>query len=185
MFGRIRYWGECSKRLRRPEITRSRQGNSLSEDPRKRKPAGKHGPRHHASDIEPAAAVQEEQKRQHGSARQQDFQHEIRAQRLSQSTQHPQTARDDGHSRLRHFRTAPNPRGLHQLIERGSAKSTHLLAVLCAAGSLVNVGCLARPIQARGASVRPPRSVVPRRTRSSPPGSSRPPGSLPEDPWPR
>jgi len=72
----------------RREITWSQREDGLPDHTCQVVRHGSHRSRQDAFDIELSAPIQEQQQGQERSARQQDFQHEIRAQRLPESTQH-------------------------------------------------------------------------------------------------
>jgi len=58
------------------------------EEARKGNLDGKRDPQHDTPQLGSPAPVQEKQQCQQGSTRQEDFQHEVRAELLYQSTQH-------------------------------------------------------------------------------------------------
>jgi hypothetical protein len=58
------------------------------EEAHKGNPDGKRDPQHDTPELGSPAPVQEKQQRQQGSTRQEDFEHEVGAELLSQSAQH-------------------------------------------------------------------------------------------------
>jgi hypothetical protein len=76
------------------QVARLQHEFALLENAYERTRQRNRSPRRITAGIELPTPVQEKQQRQHGSAGQQDFQHEIRAPILPKSTQHSQATYD-------------------------------------------------------------------------------------------